>query len=331
MSVRRLSLLLAMIVLAGCCVDPTVPSSPLSPLRLPTRIPTTVTPAPVGAQVYYEAGLACRQRGDVTCAMQYFDWAIEVDPEFAPAYVARGSVYLAQERLILALDDADRAIAADPDAASAYALRGEVLRLLGFYTQASQAFEQAVGLDPTLEEDLFSSRWLAACASDDSGRLLVLSRDYFENHPGDPLRYYYRGWAFISSGHSELAIHLLIEGIEGSSDPPALLWFALGYAYMDNNSWQEAVISLETAGELIRAGDTSLEIHSERPLVDFFGAMGRAYLGVGRCADAEMMIEHAIALGAPASEYAALLRESRLCMTPTPTPTPYPTTTPSFD
>lgn len=328
MSVRRLSLLLAMIVLAGCCVDPPVPSSPLSPLRLPTRIPTTATPMPVSAQVYYEAGLACRQRDDIAGALQYFDWAIEVDPEFAPAYVARGAVYLAQGRLYLALDDADRAIAADPDAASAHALRGEVLRLLGFYTQASQAFEQAVGLDPMLEEDLFSSRWLTACASGDSARLLVLSRDYVENHPGDPLRYYYRGWAFISSERPQLAIRLLVEGIEGSSDSPALLWFALGHAYVDNNSWQEAVISLETAGELIQAGDTSLEIHSERPLIDFFDAMGRAYLGAGRCADAEMMIEHAIALGAPASEYAALLRESHLCMTPTPSPTPYPTTTP---
>ena len=328
---RRLPLLLAMIILAGCCVEPTVSPSPPSPLRLPTRIPTTATPVPIGAQVYYEAGLACRHRDDVACAMQYFDWAIEVDPEFAPAYVARGAVYLAQGRLDLALDDADSAIAADPDAASAYALRGEVLRLLELYTQASRAFEQAVGLDPTLEEDLFSSRWLAACASGDSERLLVLSQDYVENHPDDPLRYYYRGWAFISSGHPQLAIFLLVEGIEGTPDPPALLWFALGQAYMDSNSWPEAVISLETAGDLIRAGDTSLEIHSERPLVDFFGAMGRAYLGAGRCADAEVMIEHAIALGAPAAEYAALLRETRLCMTPTPSPTPYPTTTPSFD
>jgi tetratricopeptide (TPR) repeat protein len=263
--------------------------------------------------------------------MQYFDWAIEVDPGFAPAYVARGAVYLAQGRLGLALGDADSAIAADPDAASAYALRGEVLRLMGFYTQASQAFERATDLEPMLDADLFSSRWLAARASGDNARMLILSQDYFEGHPDDPLRYYYRGWAFISSGHPQLSIVLLIEGIDSSSDPPALLWFALGHAYIENHSWQEAVTSLEIAGDLIRTGDTSLEIHSEEPLADFFGAMGRAYLGVGRCADAETVLEHAIAIGASDSEYAALLAESHLCMTPTPSPTPYPTTTPSFD
>lgn len=325
---RRLLLLLAMIVLAGCCVAPSASSTPLSPLRLPTRIPMTATPTPVNARVYYEAGLVCWQGGDTECALQYFNWAIKINPEFAPAYVARGSVYLAKGWLDLALADADRAIAADPDAASAYALRGEVLRLLGLYTQAAQAFEQAIALDPALEKDMFRSRWLAACASDDSERLLVLSQDYAREYPGDPLRYYYRGWAFISSGRPQLAILILIEGIEDTPDPPALLWFALGHAYMEDNAWQEAVVSLETAGGLIRAGDTSLEIHSEYPLVDFFGEMGRAYLGVGRCADAEMVIEHAIAIGAPDSEYASLLEESRLCMTPEPSPTPYPTTTP---
>jgi len=326
--VRRLVLLLTTIVLAGCCADPAASSSPLSPLRLPTRVPPTATPILVEAQVYYEAGLACREAGDAECAMQYFNWAIALDPDLAPAYAARASVYLAQGQLDLALDDAESAIAIDPTVASAHVLRGEILRLLGRSTQASYAFEQAIALDPTLEEETFPSRWLAAVASGDGERLLVLGRDYSRTHPGDPLRYYYRGWAFVQRGSPRIAIPLLIEGIESSPDPPALLWFALGHAYLEDHFGKEAVISFETAGELIRAGDTSLEIHSDHPLVDFFGGMGRAYLAVGRCADAETMLNHAIAVGAPAAEYAVWLREADICKTPTPTSTPYPTITP---
>jgi tetratricopeptide (TPR) repeat protein len=333
MSVRRLSLLLALIGLAGCCVSPGAPASSLSPLRLPTRVPATLAPAPtsVSARDYYEAGLACREAGDVECALRFFALAIESDPNFAPAYVARGGVHLAQGRLDLALADADGVVAVDPEDASAYTLRGEVLRQMDRPGEASAAFDQAVALDPTLEEDVFHSRWLAALAAHDAERLTTLGKEYGWSHPDDPLRYYYRGWAYIEDGNPRAAIYCLIGGIEGTPQPPALLWFALGHAYMENGSWQEAVASFEVAGELIRVGDTSLEIHTERPIADYFGALGQAYLRVGRCADAETMIRHAIATGAPASEYAALLEEVDLCKTPAPTSTPYPTTTPSAD
>jgi uncharacterized protein HemY len=78
----------------------------------------------------------------------------------------------------------------------------------------------------------------------------------------------------------------------------------------------------------VQTGDTSLTIHSDHPIADLFGALGQTYLGAGRCVDAETMLEYAVDVGAPASEYAAALEEARLCQTPTPTITPYPTITP---
>ncbi len=269
-----------------------------------------------------------QEAGDTEGALQSFTWAIQRVPDFAPAYVARGTVHLAQGKLHSALTDADAALEADPADAAAYALRGETLRLLGRAHQALEAFDQALALDTDLKPETFRSRWLAARATHNAGRLLRLSDEYAAAHPDDPLHHYYRGWGLIELDKPRLAIRVLVEGIKATPEPPALLWFALGWAYVADRSWQEAVTSFEATRALVQAGDTSLIVHSDQPIADLFGALGQAYLGAGRCVDAEMMLEYAIDVGAPASEYASALKEARLCQTPAPTATPYPTTTP---
>lgn len=332
-TIRWLLLFVALAVLAGCA-----DSSPTaSPLRLPTRVPRTPPPIPtptptpfsIAARTYYEEGMARQETGDLEGALQSFTWAIQQSPDFAPAYVARGTIYLAQGEYRLALADADVALEIDPANAPAYALRGETLRLLENIQPALEAFERALELDSDLKTETFHSRWLAAREDNYYAvRLLTLSSEYADIYPDDPLRYYYRGWAFIELGHGSIAAKILIKGIEATPDPPALLWFALGQAYAASNAYREAVTALEVARALVQTGDTSLVIHSDQPIVALFSALGRAYLGAGRCVDAETMLEYAIDIGAPMSEHIAELREARLCQTPTPETTPTPTPTP---
>ena len=326
----RLPLLVILVALAGCAA----PSPTASPLRLPTRIPLTPTanptptPLTIAARTYYEEGLARQEAGDAEGALQSFAWAVQLAPGFAPAYVARGTVYLAQGKPHSALANADVALKADPTSAAAHALRGETLRLLGRARLALEAFDQALALDSDLKPETFRSRWLVARAAHNAGRLLALSREYAEAHPDDPLYHYYRGWGLVELGSPRVAVKALIQGIEATPNPPALLWFALGQAYVVDRSWQEATTSFEAARALVQGGDTSLVVHSDQPIADLFGALGRAYLGAGRCVDAETVLEYAIDIGAPASGYTTALGEARVCQTPTPTATPYPTTTP---
>jgi len=309
-----------------------------SPERLPTRavtpIPTptpTSTPFSIAACTYYVEGLARQKAGDARGALQSLTWAVQQKPDFAPAYVARGTVYLSQGKPVQALADADVALKLDGADATAYALRGEALRLLGHARPALDAFDRALEIDPSLGPETFRSRWLAARAAHDGVRLVVLSREYAAAHADDPLRYYYQGWALVEFGTPRIAARVLAEGIESSSDAPALLWFALGRAYAVGGARREAIVAFEAARALVEAGDTSLTVHSERPIPDLFLALGRAYLRAGRCVDAQTMLEYAVAVGAPASESGAALEQARVCLTPTPTATPYPTTTPSRD
>jgi tetratricopeptide (TPR) repeat protein len=322
-------LLASVLLLAGCAAPPATPTPQRLPTRAATAIPTaTPTPFSIAARTYYEEGLARQAAGDAEGALRSFTWAIQLAPDFAPAYVARGTIHLARGELRRAQDEADAALKADATSAAAYALRGEALRLLGRAGLAREAFDQALALDPALQAQTFRSRWLVARVAHDRKRLLTLGEEYADAHPDDPLRHYYRGWALIESGTPGAAVDILVEEIESTPDPPALLWFALGHAYAANRSWQEAVTSFEATRALVQAGDSSLTIHSDRPIADLFGALGQTYLGAGRCVDAEAMLQYALDVGAPASALGVALKEARLCQTPTPTVTPYSTATP---
>lgn len=330
---KRCVSILAAGLLTACTTLMPDPTVSVSPLRLPTRVPPTLTPTPTplssDARAYYEEGLAYQQAGDAENALRAFTQAIELAPDFASAYVARGGIYLGHRDYDLALANANTALEADPTLATAYALRGEALRLMGRPAQALIAFDEAVARDPNLKATTFHSRWLAARAAHAVPRLRALGQEYTFEHPDDPMGSYYRGWSLVEEGNSRAAISaLLIRGIEAVPQPPALLWFALGQAYASENAWQEAIISFETAYRLVQSGDASLALHTDRPAADLCGALGRAYLGAGRCPEAEAMLKYAIEFGAPAAEYDGAIREARLCQTPTPTPTQYPTTTP---
>jgi tetratricopeptide (TPR) repeat protein len=242
--------------------------------------------------------------------------------------VARGSLYLALGQIDPALADAGDALEVDPDDALAHALRGEALRLSGQPLAAVGAFDRALELDPALGGETFRSRWLAARALGDANRMLALGREYAGAHPADPLRYYYRGWAIARLGNSRAAINVLHDGIEETSEPSALLWFALGHAYTAGHFWPEAATSLEMARALVEAGDGSLSAHSDLYVGDLFAALGQAYVGAGRCAEATTMLDFARGVGAPASQVDPLLEEAHLCGTPAPTVTPCPTATP---
>ncbi|NIV28551.1 MAG: tetratricopeptide repeat protein, partial [Anaerolineae bacterium] len=296
---RLIRLCLLALLLAGCAGPSTNPASQRLPARVPTPIPTpTATPFSITARDYYEDGLSRQESGDAEGALQSFTWAIQRAPDFAPAYVARGTIYLAQGELRRALEEADAALEADPSGAATYALRGETLRLLGRTTSAREAFTQALALNPALQAETFRSRWLVAYTAHDGNHMLTLSEEYADAHPDDPLRHYYRGWALIETGTPTVAIDTLVQEIESTPDPPALLWFALGHAYAANRAWPEAVTCFEATRALVQTGDTSLTVHSDHPVADLFGALGRTYLGAGRCVDAEAMLRYALDVGA---------------------------------
>jgi tetratricopeptide (TPR) repeat protein len=81
---------------------------------------------------------------------EYFDPAMPMDRDFAPAYYHRGIWRLQTEQFEPVLADFERAIALNPQFSLAHAARGEALRQLKRSDEAMTALDRALQLDPTL-------------------------------------------------------------------------------------------------------------------------------------------------------------------------------------
>lgn len=309
----------AVLTLAGCAS----PQPTASPLRLPTRVPATPTPAAIDILAQYQAGVAHRAAGDTAAAMEALSQTLALDPTFAAAYVQRGALHLAEGEVAAALADAQAAVAADPEDAVGHFLLGEVLRL-GYSApqQALEAYDRAVQLDPELSEPSFQARWLAAVAAGQASRMIALADEYADARPGHPLAALYRGWALTALGTPSSAIRTLTTALEDGG--PAALWFALGDAYAASGAWSYALACYEQARTLWEMGDRSLNLVSETAAADLAVGLGAGYLYTGECTSARLMLEHALALGPDRPEAHTLLGQAMICQTPTPTPTPFP-------
>jgi tetratricopeptide (TPR) repeat protein len=132
-------------------------SSSLRPLSPPLMLQPTlpsIMAIIVGGRPATEAELRYQLAMEKNVALgipaEYFDPAMPMDRDFAPAYYHRGIWRLQTEQLEPAIVDFDRAIVRDPQFSLAHAARGEALRQLKRSDEAMTALEQALQLDPTL-------------------------------------------------------------------------------------------------------------------------------------------------------------------------------------
>ena len=97
---------------------------------------------------YTRAGNVYHELGDYGQAIANYTKAIELDPNYAPAYDNRGLVYADQGKYDLAISDFTKAIELKPDYAEVYYYRGKAYSQLHDYTHAFQDFEKSIELNP---------------------------------------------------------------------------------------------------------------------------------------------------------------------------------------
>jgi len=105
---------------------------------------------------YNNRGDAYYQNGNSDRAIQDFDQAIRLNPNYAEAFGNRGSAYYQKGNYDRAIQDFDQAIRLDPNDAEMYNNRATAYYQKGITDRAIQDFSQAISLDPNFAYALFN-------------------------------------------------------------------------------------------------------------------------------------------------------------------------------
>ena len=97
---------------------------------------------------YNDRGLACAKMGRLAEATHDYSKAISLNPDYAQAYESRGIAYGRSGRLEEAMQDFDRAIALDSDYAEAYYNRGNIRLDAARNSEAVADYDEAIALKP---------------------------------------------------------------------------------------------------------------------------------------------------------------------------------------
>lgn len=107
------------------------------------------------AEDYYNKGDESLQKNDYSGAINYFNKAIELNPDYASAYFARGSCYNLLQKNDEAIKDLSKAIKLESDFFSAYYMRGCAYSDMKKYDEAIKDFNKAIELNSGSAEYYF--------------------------------------------------------------------------------------------------------------------------------------------------------------------------------
>jgi tetratricopeptide (TPR) repeat protein len=110
----------------------------------------------LSAEGCFASGLAAEQSGDLARAMQFYEQAIAIHPNYAPPYVNLGAVHSRNGNLDRAGEIFKRACEADPGYAFAFFNYGTVLDDLGMLEEAAINYRRAIALDTRYADPLFN-------------------------------------------------------------------------------------------------------------------------------------------------------------------------------
>ncbi len=126
------------------------------------------------AVAYNNRGVAYLSQKQLEKALEDFNKALALNPTYVDAYYSRGYYYVTQERYDDAIRDFTEAIRLNPDNPSFYGLRGKAYVKKGEYVKAIKDLDRAISAYPG-EPSYYVNRGLAF---DGTGQIPSATRDY---------------------------------------------------------------------------------------------------------------------------------------------------------
>ena len=212
------------------------------------------------ANVYYNIGTCYLNLRDYNSAIQSFEKAILLNPNFGMAYHNRGVAYMdgldKQER---AIKDFDKAIEFNPNDAGAYYNRGNAYKRLGYYERAIKDYTKSIDLNPN-DPDVYCNRGVAYSQN---GQIKQSMQDFSKAlalNPNDAEVYSNRGVDYLRLGQYEQAIHDFDKAIAINPNY-ATVYSDRGTAYLKLQRYDRAIQDYDKA---INLNPNSAEIYTNR-------------------------------------------------------------------
>ncbi len=194
------------------------------------------------AQGNLQRGIEAYQREDMDTAINYYDKAIELDPDYVDAYCYRGRANFDSDNDEYAIEDFNKAIELDPDYADAYHYRGQALYRSGEIDLATTDLTEArqLRLDIELDAQGNLQRGIEAYQREDMDTAINYYNRAMKLNPDYADAYYYRGRVYYDNNNDADAIEDFNNAIELDPD------YADAYHYRGQALYRSGEIDLAT-------------------------------------------------------------------------------------
>lgn len=203
-----------------------VPEEMVKPLLAKQSSYREVDINPKSTKTHYNRGNAYADFGESGKALQFYNQAIRLDPNFADALGNRGMAYAAQGKFALALADCNKAIQLNPNNTVLYFFRGSVYFQQKKFAQAIADINKVIQKFPNEEPLLYAMRGMAFADQGDSKRAIT---DYSKAISLDPKN---------AVAHYSLAT---IYADRGDKQQEAISHFQRALKYEFDPYWQEQI------------------------------------------------------------------------------------------
>lgn len=199
--------------------------------------------------IAYECrGNAYFGQGKNDLAIESYNRAIELNPEYVGAYHDRGNAYFIKGEYDLAIADSNMAIKLDPNLAKAYFNRGNAYGNKGKEDLAIADYSMAIESNPRFA-NAYYNRGNAYLRQGKNDLAIADYSKTIELNPEDTLAYYNRGKAYLLQGKNDLAIYDFSAAI--AREPHfADAYFNRAHAFLMKGEHGNAVAGFSTAIEL---------------------------------------------------------------------------------
>lgn len=119
---------------------------------------------------HYHLAATAHGQGNIDTALEGYAKVIELDPQYASAFISRGNIYIEQGDVDRAISDFTTALRLKPESSEAFNLRGVAYGVKNNFDRALQDFGNAVRLNPSNTVALNNRGWLLATCPDDQFR-----------------------------------------------------------------------------------------------------------------------------------------------------------------